>query len=189
MEYDVDILKLIASYDYRLWVMMRLINKRCATIFDFQTREFDKKFIRREIRIIPHIGHCKVYSLNQNIHRFVRPAVKFYSDTLCLFWSRNFCRLTGNKGDRHYYQNGRLHRVDGPAMEHSNGNWRWYKNGLCHRENGPSMIIGSAKYWCIKGNYHRLDGPAIEKDDYKEYWVNGKKMTQFWFYIFYQTKS
>ena len=28
-----------------------------------------------------------------------------------------------------WYKNGELHRLDGPAIEHSNGNKEWYING------------------------------------------------------------
>ncbi len=47
---------------------------------------------------------------------------------------------------------GRLHRLDGPAVEWLNGDKQWWK----------------------KGNLHRIDGPAIERSDgYKYWWKNG----------------
>ena len=49
--------------------------------------------------------------------------------------------------------NGKLHREDGPAEEHINGN----------------------KYWFVNDKYHRLDGPAIEYyDGRKLYYIEGK---------------
>jgi hypothetical protein len=49
-------------------------------------------------------------------------------------------------GNKSYYLNGRIHRIDGPAIEYNNG----------------------AKFWYFNGELHRLDGPAIE-------WENGDK--------------
>ena len=40
---------------------------------------------------------------------------------------------------RYYDENDELHRIDGPAVEYTNG----------------------SKYWFVEGKYHRLDGPAI----------------------------
>ena len=56
----------------------------------------------------------------------------------------------GNKRWRN--KNGKLHRLDGPAVELSNGGKRWYLNGRLHREGGP----------------------AVEHSDgHKEWWLNG----------------
>ena len=50
--------------------------------------------------------------------------------------------------------NGKLHRLDGPAVEYPDGYKAWYLNGERHRE----------------------DGPAIEGcDGSKEWWLNGKQ--------------
>ena len=53
-----------------------------------------------------------------------------------------------NKGDKYWYQNDKLHRLDGPAVEWANG----------------------SKVWCQNGKYHRLDGPAIEYANGNKYW-------------------
>jgi hypothetical protein len=48
-------------------------------------------------------------------------------------------------------KSGKFHRLDGPAIERSDGTKEWWKNGKRHRE----------------------DGPAIEfTDGYKEWWLN-----------------
>jgi hypothetical protein len=60
-------------------------------------------------------------------------------------------------GNKFWYQHGKLHRLDGPAMEWADGCKAWYQ----------------------KGKLHRLDGPAIEMDGgYKEWWINGKHVTK-----------
>jgi len=33
-------------------------------------------------------------------------------------------------GSKHWYLNGELHRMDGPAVEFANGSKRWYVNGI-----------------------------------------------------------
>ena len=61
--------------------------------------------------------------------------------------------------DRTEWRNleGKFHRENGPAIEHSDG----YKS------------------WWINGQRHRIDGPAIEWDDgYKEWCINGKQYTE-----------
>jgi hypothetical protein len=35
--------------------------------------------------------------------------------------------------------NDKLHRADGPAVEHENGAKQWYKYGKLHREDGPAI--------------------------------------------------
>ena len=50
-----------------------------------------------------------------------------------------------------------IHRLDGPAVEWSNGTKEWYVNG----------------------QIHRLDGPAVEwSDGHKEWFVNGQELTE-----------
>ncbi len=50
-----------------------------------------------------------------------------------------------------------LHRINGPAIEYSNGDRYWFENG----------------------KRHRLDGPAIEfSSGSKEYWINGRQLSE-----------
>ena len=60
-------------------------------------------------------------------------------------------------GRQRWYQNGLLHRLDGPAVEYENGTKRWYQNG----------------------EFHRLDGPAVEWADGEKCWyIEGKEYTE-----------
>ena len=76
-----------------------------------------------------------------------------------------------------YYQNGRLHREDGPAIEWKNGDKYWYKNGEFHREDGPAIEnVNGYKAWYKNGERHREDGPAIECSyGDKEWYKNGER--------------
>jgi len=42
-------------------------------------------------------------------------------------------------GTKEWYQNGILHRIDGPAVEHFDGTKEWFVNGKLHREDGPAI--------------------------------------------------
>jgi hypothetical protein len=42
-------------------------------------------------------------------------------------------------GYREWYLNGKCHRQDGPAIEHSDGTREWYLNGDVSRQDGPAI--------------------------------------------------
>lgn len=54
-----------------------------------------------------------------------------------------------------YYCNssGKLHRLDGPAIEYKNGSCEWFKNGRDHRIGGPAYFDSENNYpqWAIEG--------------------------------------
>ena len=56
-------------------------------------------------------------------------------------------------GTRRYYNsNGEFHRIDGPAVEWTNGNKLWCQNGLKHRTDGPAIeLTDGTKEWYING--------------------------------------
>ena len=59
-----------------------------------------------------------------------------------------------NNGTIEYYQNGRLHRENGPAVERFDGTKFWYLNGERHREDGPAIELSDGtKSWYINGIY------------------------------------
>jgi hypothetical protein len=88
--------------------------------------------------------------------------------------------LVNTNGDREWYQNGKRHREDGPAIEDANGYKAWYKNGKIHREDGPAVEdAGGDKVWYQNGSLHRLDGPAVEHaSGSKEWYIEGKELTE-----------
>jgi hypothetical protein len=61
--------------------------------------------------------------------------------------------LTINQyGTKQWFLNGQLHRVDGPAIEWSNGAKNWYLNGQLHRVDGPAVEHAvSIKFWYYRG--------------------------------------
>jgi len=103
-----------------------------------------------------------------------------------IFWYENGClhRLDGpaaesyggaKGGAKEWYKNGKLHREDGPAVEFHDGDEFWLMNGEFHRINGPAIERASGeKSWCQNGKLHRLDGPAMEySDGYVRWYING----------------
>jgi hypothetical protein len=90
-------------------------------------------------------------------------------------------------GTKFWSLNGKLHRIDGPAIEWSSGTKAWYQNGKLYRDDGPTVErADGTKEWCqnielhrIDGELHRIDGPAVEwADGSKEWWLNGKQYTE-----------
>jgi len=76
-------------------------------------------------------------------------------------------------------ESGRLHRLDGPAIEHADGYRAWYAEGKIHRLDGPAIEHGDGtREWWVEGKLHRLDGPAVEcADGTTEFWRDGVRVT------------
>jgi hypothetical protein len=69
-------------------------------------------------------------------------------------------------GDKFWYLNGYIHRVDGPAIIEAEGSEFWYLNGNRHREDGPACEFASGtKYWFLNGKcYSKAEWKiAVEK--------------------------
>ena len=85
-------------------------------------------------------------------------------------------KVDDNRDVRYYNEEGRLHRLDGPAIEYASGTKAWYVNGKRHRLDGPAVVWGNNKVWYVNGKQHRLDGPAVEFSDGGKVWyVHGKR--------------
>lgn len=74
-----------------------------------------------------------------------------------------------------HYQNGKLHRENGPAMEFFDGSKIWMQDGMYHRKDGPAVIESDGyKAWWFNDELHRINGPAVEYlDGRKEYYIEG----------------
>ena len=86
-------------------------------------------------------------------------------------------------GDRYWYKDGELHRVDGPAIEYANGDKSWYVFGIPHRLDGPAFISEQSVSWWVDGVLHREDGPAViftfgERPSRQEWWISGVQLTE-----------
>ena len=84
-------------------------------------------------------------------------------------------------GTKEWYQSGQRHRLDGPAIEYTSGKKEWYQNGQRHRLDGPAVEYASgSKEWFQKGQRHRLDGPAIESANGDKYWCQNGLLVSKW---------
>lgn len=79
-------------------------------------------------------------------------------------------KIVDQNGTVKYYLDGRLHRMDGPALEYKNGRKEWYHHGKMHREDGPAIETVTYKAWFIDGKLHRVDGPAVEYESGNKKW-------------------
>jgi len=51
-----------------------------------------------------------------------------------------------------WFENGKLHRLHGPATIKSDGSQYWFKNDKRHRIGGPAILYpGGAKSWYLNG--------------------------------------
>lgn len=68
---------------------------------------------------------------------------------------------------------GKIHRVDGPAIEWENGNVEWWLNDFLDRENGPAVQFyhdeSTIEEWWRNGKLHRENGPAVS-DEHGQLW-------------------
>lgn len=67
-------------------------------------------------------------------------------------------------GTVEYRLNGKLHRVDGPAVEYPDGRKRWYQDDKLHRLDGPAIEYpyGTKEWWLGT----------------KEWWLDGKQLSE-----------
>ena len=57
-------------------------------------------------------------------------------------------------GDKEWYQDGKLHRLDGPVVECVSGDKHWYQDGELHRLDGPAVEYANGdKWWYQDGKY------------------------------------
>jgi len=76
-----------------------------------------------------------------------------------------------------WVQDGKYHRLDGPAKIWRDGAQHWFQNGIHHREGGPAIISkNGGQFWYKNGKLHREDGPAIIwSGGAKYYYLNDKE--------------
>lgn len=81
-------------------------------------------------------------------------------------------------GLKKWYNNGKLHRENGPAVITEKGDEFWYIDDKLHREDDqPAMIFKNGrKEWYNHGKLHRESGPAVvSHNGDQEFWINGEK--------------
>ena len=70
--------------------------------------------------------------------------------------------------------NGYPHREDGPSFISKDGKTKyWNCHGKLHRVDGPAIETPIANGWLQNGKYHREDGPAYVDGQHSIYYLNG----------------
>jgi len=76
-----------------------------------------------------------------------------------------------DSGREYHDEKGQKHRLDGPAVERSDGTKEWWMFGQQHRSDGPAVeFADGTKWWMQYGEMHRDDGPAVENIDGNDQW-------------------
>lgn len=117
------------------------------------------------------------YRKGDHLHRETGAAV-IYKNGIKKWYTNGVIRQVENAvGDIiEYYENGVLHRDDGPAKIDEKGNMFYYRHGVLHRERGPAVMFinGKTQYYKM-GRLHRDDGPANVTDEgVLEWYQNGE---------------
>ena len=89
--------------------------------------------------------------------------------------------IEGPNGYEEWLVKGKLHRLDGPAITYACGSTRWYKRGCLHRLNNLPAAVDASGYTEYRkdGYLHRLDGPAmIWANGDKEWYIHGDRFTE-----------
>jgi len=92
---------------------------------------------------------------------------------------KNYSKVEVNDfGTKRYFNDeGKRHRLDGPAFEGSDGSKFWYINGNYHRNIDPSDEFSDGrKYWLFKNKGHRIGGSF--SSDVEWWYIHGKEYTQ-----------
>ena len=76
-------------------------------------------------------------------------------------------------GNKYWYLNGKLHRINGPAIEYTNGTKRWYLNGKKHRIDGPAIE------WPDGNKSWYLNGEKVKEEDVINYNITEKQYLKF----------
>ena len=60
-------------------------------------------------------------------------------------------------GTRLWYNNNHYNRLNGPSIEWLSGDKDYYQNGLLHRLDGPASICDAIIYWYYQGKRVRCN--------------------------------
>lgn len=121
------------------------------------------------------VGNTVVYIKDGLRHRDGKPA-EITTPKNANFLTRGIAMVFGGKPSQQvWYQNGVLHREDGPTVETDHGYEAWHIQGLLHRTDGPALTDDGNQFWFKQGLKHREDGPAEIHKNGREVWFHEGK--------------
>jgi len=68
------------------------------------------------------------------------------------------CRVDVYYHCKVWWRNGKLHRLNGPAVEYTDGGKEWWHDGKLHRDDGPAVESNDGGKWCHQ-NGVEVDAP------------------------------
>jgi hypothetical protein len=78
-------------------------------------------------------------------------------------------QLNTSGSPEYWHLDGRLHRIDGPAIHTVDGENHWYKYGKRHRTDGPAVEYSNDdKAWFLFGDDYDLDDWLNKNDTLSE---------------------
>lgn len=91
---------------------------------------------------------------NGELHRTDGPAIEGY-DGRVEYWVQGVPHREGLPAVVHAHKRFEAVHTDTPLEG-------WYEKGRLHREDGPAIIFKDTEIWMRYGKFHRLDGPAVQ---------------------------
>ncbi len=129
------------------------------SFFNFLPVGLVSLFIKNEVKAEPAI---QIVKFGRNVTYHCRNGVVFFRED------------HNSKG--WFNENGKYHKIDGPALIYDYGYQEWYRDGKLHRDDGPAIERADGyKAWYINGTRRpETDGIAVENADGTQYlYVNG----------------
>ena len=85
-----------------------------------------------------------------------------------------------DSGNKFYYIEDQLHRIDQPAIEYADGGYKFYYKGVLHRDNGPAVVMknyngSDTELYYHYGVLHNDKGPAEKSGNCEIYYLYGKR--------------
>lgn len=79
-----------------------------------------------------------------------------------LFDMKKLLKIKTKDKTRYYNSDGKLHRVNGPALINADGSQFWYRDGNIHRDNGPAIIWPDGyQAWWVNNKFHRDNASTL----------------------------
>lgn len=142
----------------------------CDTQFNLETfysvRDKDRLLYLHEECVPMVSGGVKLAEIRRKCNVTIENNVKV--NISCTIWSKGMSSQQSHRSG------------DLPAKEWTKGDKEWWVDGNLHRIDKPTCEydFGVRRRWHVNGQPHREDGPAIDEPARKEWWLDGKRYAE-----------